>query len=30
MVWVEIDPRVGGRYTFVDRRDGEDAAHTGA
>jgi uncharacterized protein YndB with AHSA1/START domain len=29
MVRVEIDPRVGGSYAFVDRRDGEDVAHTG-
>ena len=29
MVRVEIDPRVGGAYTFVDRRDGEDIEHTG-
>lgn len=29
MVQVEIDPRVGGRYTFVERRDGEDVAHSG-
>ena len=26
---VEIDPRVGGAFTFIDRRDGEDIAHTG-
>ncbi len=24
-----IEPRVGGRFTIVDRRDGEDVAHTG-
>jgi uncharacterized protein YndB with AHSA1/START domain len=29
MVRAEIDARVGGRYTFVDRRDGEDVLHTG-
>jgi uncharacterized protein YndB with AHSA1/START domain len=29
MVKVEIDPRVGGRYVFTERRDGEDAEHTG-
>ena len=29
MVRAEIDPRVGGRYTFVERRDGEDVEHTG-
>lgn len=29
MVRVEIDPRVGGAYTFVDRRDGEDIEHVG-
>jgi uncharacterized protein YndB with AHSA1/START domain len=29
MVRAETDPRVGGTYTFVDRRDGEDVAHTG-
>jgi len=30
MVRVEIDPRVGGRYEIVERRDGEDVLHTGA
>jgi two-component system cell cycle response regulator DivK len=29
MVRVEIDPRVGGRYAIVERRDGEDVVHTG-
>jgi uncharacterized protein YndB with AHSA1/START domain len=29
MVRVEIDARVGGSFTFVDRRDSEDIAHTG-
>lgn len=29
MVRVEVDPRVGGRYSIVDRRDGEDVEHTG-
>src|SRR6185503_710871 len=29
MVRVEIEPRVGGRFTFVDRRDGEDVEHSG-
>ena len=29
MVRAEIDPRVGGLYTFTDRRDGEDVDHTG-
>lgn len=29
MVRVEIDPRPGGRFIFVDRRDGEDVEHTG-
>ena len=29
MVRAEIDARVGGRYTFVDRRDGKDVLHTG-
>jgi uncharacterized protein YndB with AHSA1/START domain len=29
MVRVEIDPRVGGRFVFVDRRDGEDIEHIG-
>jgi uncharacterized protein YndB with AHSA1/START domain len=29
MVRAEIDPRVGGTFCFVDRRDGEDVAHTG-
>jgi len=29
MVRAEIDPRVGGTFTFVDRRAGEDVLHTG-
>ncbi len=29
MVRVKIDARVGGRFHFVDRRDGEDVEHTG-
>ena len=29
LVRSEIDPIVGGKYTFVDRRDGEDVAYTG-
>ncbi len=29
MVRAEIDPRVGGTFTFVDRRDGEEVLHTG-
>jgi uncharacterized protein YndB with AHSA1/START domain len=29
MVRAEIDPRVGGAYTFTDRRDGEDVEHVG-
>jgi uncharacterized protein YndB with AHSA1/START domain len=29
MVRVEMDTRVGGRFTMVDRRDGEDVEHTG-
>ena len=29
IVRCEIDPRVGGRYAVVDRRDGEDVEHTG-
>lgn len=29
MVRAEIDPRVGGRFCFVDRRDGEDVEHVG-
>ena len=29
MVRAEIDARVGGRYTFVERRDGADVLHTG-
>jgi len=29
MVKAQSDPRVGGRYVFVDRRDGEDVEHMG-
>ncbi len=29
MVRTEIDPRVGGRFSIVERRDGEDVEHTG-
>ena len=29
MVRAEIDPRVGGTFCFVDRRDGEDVEHLG-
>lgn len=29
MVRTEIDARIGGRFTFVDRRNGEDVEHTG-
>ena len=29
MVRVEIDARVGGRFLFADRRDGEDVEHVG-
>lgn len=29
IVKAEIDPRVKGRWTIVDRRDGEDATHSG-
>jgi len=29
MVRVEIDARIGGRFIFVDRRDGEDVEHRG-
>ena len=30
MVRAEIDARVGGLFTFVDRREGEDIEHTGS
>jgi uncharacterized protein YndB with AHSA1/START domain len=30
VVRVEVDPRVGGSFVVIDRRDGEDVAHTGA
>jgi uncharacterized protein YndB with AHSA1/START domain len=29
MVRAEIDARVGGKFAFVDRRDGEDVEHVG-
>jgi len=29
MVRAEIDPRVGGKFIFVDRRNGEDVEHVG-
>jgi uncharacterized protein YndB with AHSA1/START domain len=29
MVRVEINPRAGGRFIFLDRRNGEDIEHTG-
>ncbi len=29
MVRAEIDPRVGGRFVFTDRRNGEDVEHVG-
>ncbi|MGV3615414.1 MAG: SRPBCC family protein [Fimbriimonas sp.] len=29
MVRAEIDPRVGGRFTFTDRRDSRDFEHVG-
>jgi uncharacterized protein YndB with AHSA1/START domain len=29
IVECRIEPRVGGHFTIVDRRDGEDVAHTG-
>jgi uncharacterized protein YndB with AHSA1/START domain len=29
VVRAEVDPQVGGQYTFTDRRDGEDVVHTG-
>jgi uncharacterized protein YndB with AHSA1/START domain len=29
MVRAEIDARVGGKFTFTDRRNGEDVDHTG-
>jgi uncharacterized protein YndB with AHSA1/START domain len=29
IVECRIEPRVGGRFTIVDRRDGEDVAHVG-
>jgi uncharacterized protein YndB with AHSA1/START domain len=29
MVRADVDPRVGGRFVFTDRRDGEDVEHYG-
>lgn len=29
IVRADIDPRVGGRFVLVDRRDGQDVEHTG-
>lgn len=29
IVRAEIEPRVGGKFVFTDRRDGEDVEHTG-
>lgn len=29
MVRADIDPRVGGKFCFVDRRDGDDIEHIG-
>lgn len=29
MIRAEIDPKVGGRFVFVDRRDGQDVEHVG-
>ena len=29
MIRVEVDPKVGGAFSFVQRRDGEDIDHTG-
>jgi uncharacterized protein YndB with AHSA1/START domain len=29
MIRVEIDPRVGGRFAIVERRDGQDVEHVG-
>jgi len=29
MVRVEIEPRVGGKFVFTDRRDGQDVEHIG-
>jgi uncharacterized protein YndB with AHSA1/START domain len=29
MVRADIDPRVGGKFVLVDRRDGDDVEHTG-
>ncbi len=29
VVKIEIDPRVGGKFTIVDKRDGQDVEHVG-
>jgi uncharacterized protein YndB with AHSA1/START domain len=29
MVRTEVDPKIGGRFVFVDRRDGEEVEHVG-
>ena len=29
IVKAEIDPKVGGQYVIIDRRDGQDVVHTG-
>jgi uncharacterized protein YndB with AHSA1/START domain len=29
LVRAEMDPRVGGKFVFVDRRDGQDVVHVG-
>jgi uncharacterized protein YndB with AHSA1/START domain len=29
MVKIEIDPRIGGKFLFIDRRDGTDVRHEG-
>jgi uncharacterized protein YndB with AHSA1/START domain len=30
MVRAEVDPRAGGSFIFVDRRDGKDVSHAGS